>query len=623
MASLSTPTTEATAREVAQSYTPSRVVAIFLVQFDVKSGYQLVWSRTSVPDFDFSGLEFKVLPSGIHELEKTTILVSHYSGSKLYYGLGRFRQYVVDESDDVNNNNSSTKTTNSNKSVDRKNVRMYSLGVVCDPKTRSDKSAWKPNEFISNGWEYIDVLDNTLVSFLEAQKYDDLKPFEQLYDRIVAQTPVGASHLAVPLTPSSSGASLNVISPNVNYHLLTTLPTLLKTLGPLLFVIYKQSLLRKRILFFNKHQHTSDANSIEKDGYKDNEDDENNNEIHDDKFFTYNAFDYLISLISIIPQDIETISKDEKSNYYSQPIYNIGLNDLSTNDLIKVKGYVGTTNDEILMYQNDVYDVGILLDENVTVFAREDVADSAVDSNKRIRATQKDYSKFKLIYKPLSSCTDKKNGIFFTNHTNMSTDDLNSIYTAESATTADVFTDTTSVDNPEEPNWWLQYATEPVSWRESIWSAFAWFASAGQVESDNTANASANITNLHKTNLDLFELIAIVGYFHKLTKKWFYLINEVITEELADHSQQQSTFRGIHEDDSRYNREDEMDDSLLSSLTSSTKINVELTYQDIIDMELDPYSKADLQFVKEFVLLYWGSVVDHVEIGIGFTSICC
>ena len=97
--------------------------------------------------------------------------------------------------------------------------------------------------------------------------------------------------------------------------------------------------------------------------------------------------------------------------------------------------------------------------------------------------------------------------------------------------------------------------------------------------------------------VDLVDLVNIVGYFHKLTKKWFYMINEAVLEVWDD---QAST-----------------DDQPLTR-----RICLELTYQDVVEMELDPYSNADLEFLKQFVLLYW-EVVDSVEIGMGLNSICC
>lgn len=81
--------------------------------------------------------------------------------------------------------------------------------------------------------------------------------------------------------------------------------------------------------------------------------------------------------------------------------------------------------------------------------------------------------------------------------------------------------------------------------------------------------------------------------------------------------------RGCTNNDIDIGGDDDMNASLISSLTSNNKINIELTYQDLVDMELDPYSYQDLDFVRDFVLLYWGSVVDNVEIGIGFNGVCC
>ena len=66
-----------------------------------------------------------------------------------------------------------------------------------------------------------------------------------------------------------------------------------------------------------------------------------------------------------------------------------------------------------------------------------------------------------------------------------------------------------------------------------------------------------------------------------------------------------------------------LDDQVITEEQPLTeRITIKLTYQDILEMELDPYSKEDLEFIKEFILLYW-EVVDDVEIGVGFTNICC
>lgn len=298
-----------------------------------------------------------------------------------------------------------------------------------------------------------------------------------------------------------------------------------KTVGPFIFALYKQSLLRKRIIFFakNHRHHLLDKESIENDS----------DSVENDIYFNHSAFTYLLSLISVIPHDIETVSKDEKKHSYSQPIYNIGLNDLDSDDLLKTSGYIASTSDDILMFQRDLYDIGVILDDSVTVYNHSDIKDMNIDDSKRIRATIKDYKKFKLIYKPIScSRQDDTHHTIFTNNTNISTDDLNSLYTAASVETSanpdeydDILADSGSV-YVDEPKWWLDYATEPISWRESIWQAFSWFASAGQVDSDSAADTATSATSLRKTNLDLFELIKTIGYFHKLAYEEMVLLGE-------------------------------------------------------------------------------------------------
>lgn len=500
------------------SYQSSTIIGVFLAEFDVKSGYKLVWSKSVIPEFDFDGLDYKAFPSGIHEFNNSTVLISHCFQDKIYYGLSKFYQYIIGDD-----------------SSDRSNVKMYALGVLCDLKP----NPWKPNEFIRNGWEYVDLLNEKLVQFVHLQQYDNFKPIESVLDGMDGLSPTG---------------------PNINNHLLTKLPEMFRTLGPLVFVLYKQSLLRKNILIFNQHTKAHDDQDLLPNG--------------EDHLFSISSYCYLLSLLSIIPQDIELISKTSAATY-SQPVYHIGLNDL-TGHLMKVKGYIGSTNDEILK-DNPVYDVGVVIDEKASVFRFP---------SETLKATNKDYRKFQLIYQDLPA---KK--INISNHSNISTDDLNSLRT-ESVRN---YNELDLRNDIIEPSWWKEEAIEPVSWIESIWSAFSWFATAGQ-QLETLPVTNPPIRHV-QTEADLLDLIHIVGYFHKLTTKWFYIINEMVLEVL--------------------------DDQVITEEQPLTeRITIKLTYQDILEMELDPYSKEDLEFIKEFILLYW-EVVDDVEIGVGFTNICC
>lgn len=244
-------------------------------------------------------------------------------------------------------------------------------------------------------------------------------------------------------------------------------------------------------------------------------------------------------------------------------------------------------------------------------------------SDGELKATLKDYYKFKLVYKDYFNIHRKSGSSLQDN------DDTSSIKTKSSSFSTRFGSQFMKLTNPKEfgeidlePSWWLETATSPISWREYIWSAFSWFASAGSVESsykngedeceenreginEDDDNVSSGSSDELKKNF--IELVEIIGNFHKLTKKWFYLINEVVSDvldvELIEGTSQSLLSGNVHQ--------------------LEKKIKIELTYQDIIDMELDPYSHEDLEFVKQFVLLYWNETVESVEIGLGLSGICC
>ncbi|CAH2356005.1 uncharacterized protein Anr2p [[Candida] railenensis] len=564
-------------------YSPPKIAACFLVNFDTSVGYKFVWSKVN-EGLDLTGLEYKCLPSGLHEKDSDTILISHKAGNRIYYGLCKFFQNLGD--------------FGSNEQVDRSNVKMYAVGILCEPLTPSasmkSDSSWKPNEFVHNGWEYLEDLDATLRKFVAQREFQNFELFEELYSRLIA----GGS------TRSTK---------KIENHLLKKLPVFLQTLGPLTFCLYKQALLRKRILFFQQN-HSKVTN------------------------FDLGAFTYLLSLISIVPKGIEIVKNEQfaedesdESNLYSRPIYSIGLNDLG-GTLAGSASTIGCTNDSILMYQRNIFDYAVFIpceefDEPFVVGAKtltNNHGHTPSSSDGELKSTLKDYYKFKLVYKD-----------YFNRHkcgnNSTSQDDASSIKTKSSTFSSRFGTQFIKYTNPKvfgeyelesEPSWWLESATAPISWREYIWSAFSWFASAGTVTETVIENSNIGYSNGKRTGdsqdnsilaLDssnseenvkknFIELVELVGNFHKLTKKWFYLINEVVIEELD----LDIDGNGVHQ-----------------ALVNRSKISIELTYQDIIDMELDPYSHEDLDFVKEFVTLYWGSVVENVEIGLGLSSICC
>lgn len=546
------------------TYRPANVVALFLIHFDVKYGYNLVWNKTTEA-LDLNGVEYKVLPSGLQDKENDTILISQVSGNSIYYGLGRYRQRITGLRDGNSN------------SRERNNVKMYSLGILCKP---SSNNIWTFNEYICNGWEYVSDLDSTLKEFLLQLNYEDMSIFDHLFNNLTG-------HALTVDRPSKS----------IDLHLLRQLDLMFETLGPLVFTLYKQALLRKRLIIFHKAHSKIDN-------------------------FALASFTYLLSLLSLIPKRARPLTVQSITE--SRPIYNIGLNDLDS-PLLEEKATIASTNDDILMYQVDVFDCGIFLPdhENECPFIlRSDDLNGSMRSplelsSKSIRATYKDYNKFKYIYKELHGFNTKVS------------DDTSSARSSESFLSVamswfrmSTFKHLTCVF--DEPLWWLKKASDPLSWREYIWSAFSWLASAGYMSDGIDPQDNNNISSLN-TYLEVEEAenlsrvdssnsetllndkflrnIEVVSYFHATTWRWFYVINDIIQESLKDESE------SSHSESENVSPE-------------NRKIVIEITFQDIKEMGLDPYAEQDLQFLREFVSLYWSSVVESVNFTIGVGEIC-
>ncbi|KAI5294390.1 hypothetical protein KEM52_004127, partial [Ascosphaera acerosa] len=87
-----------------------RIAALFLAEFDMRKGYSVTWQR-SIPDVDVAGtVEFKALPSGLHDVREDVIYFVDDDGLA---GLSAF----VNAPDDS----------------DHRNARMLAVGVLVRP----------------------------------------------------------------------------------------------------------------------------------------------------------------------------------------------------------------------------------------------------------------------------------------------------------------------------------------------------------------------------------------------------------------------------------------------------------------------------------------------------------
>lgn len=554
-------------------YTPPQVVAVFLAKFDMRLGYQLVWSRGEVA---LDGIEYKALLSGVHERSAATIYLTHESRGTLHYGMARFRRLNL----------------NAPGGTDRQLVRMYSLGVLTQPPAVQ----WKPNEYASGGWEYLGAVDAAVRAYAADENQVHL---EQLWGAIGTQRAAAPDLLQVP-----GGGG----------HPLLKTAAVLAAVGPLIFPIYKAALLRQLVLIFT-HPGGGEAEAGEAEADEANEAEagvaghaaaaaqipgaeeagaqgaehiplqpqvQPPHAEGTDPFALSGALAYLVALISVVPQDVRFEPRDDIHLLSSQPLYTVGLHDIDSGVFAHHPGFVASTSDDILKHQRHLYDVAVHMPGAPAQECRVYAGAPAHP----VRATFNDYGKFRRVYRRLPDSDDHN--------------DAASVHTASLLFSALRY----GGDPPGawEPAWWLRRATLPMSWREYIWLALAWFASAGTTDrraGGDSARAPADDTagdddaGARSPRLLVVRLTHVVGYFHKLTKKWFYLVEEIVAEALEERA------------------------------PGAGKITLQLTHQDMTDMELDPYAHQDLTFVRQFVLLYWGLVVDEVEIGLGLQRVLC
>ncbi|CAO3588330.1 unnamed protein product [Absidia cylindrospora] len=69
---------------------PNNITAIFKVRFHVHRGNELVWQYP--PDIDLQGVEYQMICSGLHLVEKDIIYFSRWNG----VGVGVFENCKID-----------------------------------------------------------------------------------------------------------------------------------------------------------------------------------------------------------------------------------------------------------------------------------------------------------------------------------------------------------------------------------------------------------------------------------------------------------------------------------------------------------------------------------------------
>lgn len=564
----------------ANATTASPLSAIFLVQFDVKSGYVLKWSKKVNDNVSLKGVEFKSLPSGLHEIERDVIsfVQIHENDNEnetkpfddLLYGVSVFHQNL-----------------NEHVGGSRNKVKMFSLGILVDPlsqiqaksvtsKFSGDLPTWKPMHFTS-GLEYVDQLNKLLDEWNYSS--DDYSTFEEFFDKHSSKIDlldiIGSKSPKSPNLPKIDTQTLHssLVGKHHSHHFLLSLPSLLEHLGPLIFRVWRSALLRERILLF-------DAPTVELNC----------------------AFAYCLAILSTIPQEIHWLLNESgcwaaSDLQFIQPVYSIGVNDIDwlkslvspASETKENISFIASTTDEILLFKSTLYDISVQFNQPHHVTSRIPkvyLAESSIPGAKNtdpLKATQRDLKRFKILAKEFKFYSE----------------DGQTPSASASPVKANVDESAIAKEEPkpelEDEPWWLQ-VSEPASWKELAWSGFYWWASAGEngrmCEEQEIDGLKEN-GDINRNEIE--RSLILVGYFQNMTKRILSTIADIINNE--------------NEEESKDNDDDELVENVLW-----------IEPGDIFEMGLDPYSAQDADFVVRLIKVWWNR---EAKVGTKLSNICC
>ncbi|SLM38249.1 Protein of unknown function DUF2347 [Lasallia pustulata] len=322
------------------------VAATFLILFDTKAGYTIVWER-SIPGLELTdSVEFKSLPSGLHDVEEDLIYFLH---NDQYAGISAFVNEPAAKSE--------------------RNALMLAVGALV-PLSQGR---------LGRSWEHAQGLRNLAREL--AQDTSETQPLEDFWEKHrwrdgdgserpaldhdsssskePAQNPSDANGYARRRSRVLSSAS-GLIQPDQflpSHHPALSLPAFLDTFGPLIFPLYKSALLRKRILLVAHAPVEQTCNFV-----------------------------YDISVLSHIPASIFELLPLEPLPTRLQPLFSVGVhdiptlrqgsrnpvkptNDASTQDL--GYGWVACTTDDVLATKEGLYDILVTIPPPYTAQAKE------------------------------------------------------------------------------------------------------------------------------------------------------------------------------------------------------------------------------------------------------------
>jgi hypothetical protein len=555
--------------------------------------YVISWEE-SIPGIDLEGaVEYKSLPSGLHNVSEDLIYFVHEE----YAGICAFINQPAAEAE--------------------RNALMLAVGVLVPLSFGRLGKSWRhaaglkklakqcannisDTQVLAEYWDKHHVRDNE-------PRLEDTPPDSPAVLRRSLQSD-RPDNLQSRISISES-TGLETTKPFLApYHPALSLPDFVENFGPLIFPLYRASLLRKRILIVTEAPVQTSCDYV-----------------------------YALALLSSLPQSLSPFfNEDGAPPLRPRPIFNVGIHDipfLSTNS-DTFSSWIACTTDNVLATKTDLFDILVTLPTThsphvpqkafpkIEIVHRVD-AQPKVTKLVTLKATQRDARRFVLLrdgLRRLSSAESEQD-----RDGNDNIDDAASTFSSSSI-------------------------IEPLSWPRLAYTSFLWWASAGekrtglsedeeeQDEQDTSLLPNSGQGQLSHPGLQLNEIdqpreIALIAYFRRLTTLIFTTLADAVARQDAidDESDEIPPAGEYRDDDGDDDEQIEAEsfsagrdtDPLLSN-TSATNTNgkeeelpsVSITSSDISEMGLDMWSATDRVFMEELLQVWWGrrAAVDGTRI---------
>ncbi|QDS77714.1 hypothetical protein FKW77_004093 [Venturia effusa] len=563
---------------------PPYLAALFLIKFDQKVGYTIAWKQ-SLKDVPLEGVvEYKSLPSGLHNVKEDLV----YFVQEQYAGLSAFIHRPAGATE--------------------RNAQFIAVGAMVRLGDGRLGRAWEHAGSLKDLARQLVTHDDNL-SPLEEYWQEHKAPSDNLAES--SEDPVSPFTAAQLRTRAVSSVSLAPSNQKLPpFHPAHTILEYLDTFGPLLFQLHRAALLRKRILFITPPPMKLACEYV-----------------------------YDLSILSSLPNSLSSsLPLPSPSAARLQPLFNVGIHDIAslskyapTDSPQTIQppasedlglGWIACTSDEILAMKPQLYDILIELphpnksrlsntrklhakrEENWPIVKRS-------DTGATIKATQRDLRRYRTLRRALSPLTRISSrhksdpGNVVEEAEEEDNEQTHLLYTHEHSMPNAKGDEEDSLRAGEEK------LVERISWSSLAYSSFMWWASAGEKEEGLQQEEEQDIQLLD----DLAELarsvadsqgyhdedeeeeasetwgkgngiaeveMAVIAYFHRITKEIFESCIDVLEERDGDA--------------------EEADDGEDDIITFGS--------DELRRCGLDVWSEGERSFIKEFMALWFERTVE-------------